>query len=246
MGNTINLDRPSAGELVSLPVGGLTQAGFRVETGYCRKFAMKELDRVYGAAAYRFGCWTAAVGLSQFGRDELYAEKVGRLALAVHLDSLAFGLTLSAMQLEFGGDYDNLNATTAGLSCGYRRGRLRAALAFENLTTPKLSENSPETNIVSSLYMQLLGPGPHSLLGRLTLEKDEKPQFGLGQKLRLSSYGNFFWGVSTQPTSYGGGVELHYRSYLIKVAATYHPVLGLSHTVAVGFLGGGSYNQPER
>jgi len=239
MGNTIMLDQPSAGELLSLPAGGMTEGGLKVETGYCRKFTMKELDRVYGAAAMRFGRWTTVVGLSQFGREGLYSEKVGRLALAFRFDSLALGVTLSALQLEFGGGYDDLTAVTPGLSCGYSRGRLRTALALENLTTPRLSANSPEFDIVSSLYVQLLGPGPYSIAGRLTLEENEKAQFGLGQKIRLSPYGSFFWGVSSQPTTYGGGVEMNYHNYLITVAATYHPVLGISHTIALGMVRGG-------
>ncbi len=242
MGNTVMLAESSALELLSVPVGGIMAGELKVENGYSRKFAMKELDRVYGVAARRLGRWTVALGFSQFGRSELYSEKTGRLALGCRIDSAAIGVTLSAMQLEFGGSYENLTAVTAGVGCGYSTKRLKAALMFENLTTPQLSDGSPEINIVSTLYMELIGPGPYSVTGRLTLEKTEKPQFGLGQKIRLSQRGSFFWGVTSAPVVYGGGVELNYKSYLITIAASYHPRLGISHTVALALVRSGSTN----
>ncbi len=242
MGNTVMLAESSALELLSVPVGGIMAGELKVESGYSRKFAMKELDRVYGVAARRLGRWTVALGFSQFGRSELYSEKVGRLALGCRIDSAAIGVTLSAMQLEFGGSYENLTAVTAGAGCGYNTNRLKAALMVENLTTPQLSDGSPEINVVSTLHMELIGPGPYSVTGRLTLEKTEKPQFGLGQKIRLSQRGSFFWGVTSVPVVYGGGVELNYKSYLITIAASYHPRLGVSHTVALALVRGGSTN----
>lgn len=242
MGNTVMLAESSALELLSVPVGGIMAGELKVESGYSRKFAMKELDRVYGVAARRSGRWTASLGFSQFGRSELYSEKVGRLALGCRIDSAALGVTLSAMQLEFGGSYENLTAVTVGAGCGYSTKRLKAALMFENLTTPQLSDGSLEINIVSTLYMELIGPGPYSVTGRLTLEKTEKPQFGLGQKIRLSQRGSFFWGVTSVPVVYGGGVELNYKSYLITIAASYHPRLGISHTVALALVRSGSTN----
>jgi len=238
MGNTVSLVNPSPSEALSLPACGLTNGGLAIETGYCRKFAMKELDRFYVAAAARFGRWSTSVGVSQFGQSELYAEKTARLAVAAHFDSLALGVSLSAEQLEFGGGYDNLSAATVGVSGGYSMGRLRTALSFENLTRPRLSAAGPRTDIISALYLQLLGPGSYSVAARLTVEQGEKAQLGLGQKIRLSRLGSFFWGISSQPTTYGGGVELNYQRYVITAAATYHPVLGLTHTIAVSFFGG--------
>ena len=233
MGNTIVLAQPSALELLSVPVGGIDDGCFKIESGYSRKFEMKELDRVYLAAARRFGPVTTAVGISQFGKGDFYAEKVGRLSLAYHFDSLAVGASLSGMMIEFGGGYDDLSAVTVGAGCGYRSRRLKTALMFENMTTPRLHAGSPEVSIVSSLHLELLGPGPYSVTGRVTLEATERPQVGLGQKIRLSQRGSFFWGVTTAPSTYGGGVEVNYKRYLITIAASYHSTLGLSHHVAL-------------
>ena len=69
MGNTVMLAESSALELLSVPVGGIMVGDFKVESGYGRKFAMKELDRVYGVVAARLGRWTAALGFSQLGRS---------------------------------------------------------------------------------------------------------------------------------------------------------------------------------
>jgi hypothetical protein len=140
------------------------------------------------------------------------------------------------MIIEFGGGYDDLSGVTVGAGCGYRTRRLKTALMFENLTTPRLHAGSQELNIVSTLHLELLGPGPYSITGRVTLERTEKPQFGLGQIIRLSKRGSFFWGVTSAPDTYGGGVEVNYRSYIITIAATYHSTLGLSHHVALSLV----------
>ncbi len=236
MGNTIVLTDPSALELLSVPVAGIDDGDFRIESGYSRKFGMKELDRVYLAAVRRFGSVTAALGISQFGRGDLYAEKLGRLSLAYHVDSLTVGASVSALMLEFGGGYDNLSGVTVGVGCGFRSRRLKTALMFENLTTPRLHAGSPEVNVVSSLYLELQGPGPYSMTGRVAVERTEKPQFGLGQKIRLSKRGSFFWGVTSEPRTYGGGIDVNYRSYIITIAASYHSTLGLSHHVSVSLV----------
>ncbi|MDH3891797.1 MAG: hypothetical protein OEV49_11995 [candidate division Zixibacteria bacterium] len=236
MGNTVVLAQPSALELLSVPVGGIDDGDFKLESGYSRKFGMKELDRVYLASVRRFGPLTTALGISQFGRSNLYAEKLGRLAVAYNVDSLSLGATISAMIVEFGNGYDNLSGVTVGVGCGYRTRRLKTAIMFENLTTPRLHAGSPEINVVSGLHLELLGPGPYSVTGRVTLEPTEKPQFGLGQKIRLSPRGSFFWGVTTAPRTYGGGVQVSYRSYLITIAASYHSTLGLSNHVALSLV----------
>lgn len=236
MGNTVVLAQPSALELLSVPVAGIDDGDFKIESGYSRKFGMKELDRVYLAAARRFGPVTAALGISQFGQSDLYAEKLGRLAVAYRFDSLSVGASLSGMIVEFGGGYDDLSGVTVGAGCGYRTRRLKTALMFENLTTPRLHTGSPEVNVLSTLHLELLGPGPYSVTGRVTLERTEKPQFGLGQKIRISKRGSLFWGVTTAPSTYGGGIDVNYRSYLITFAATYHSTLGLSHHVAVSLV----------
>lgn len=236
MGNTVVLAQPSALELLSVPVAGIDDGDLMVESGYDRKFGMKELDRVYLAAARRFGPVTAALGISQFGQSDLYAEKVARLAVAYRFDSLSVGASLSGMIVEFGGGYDDLSGVTVGAGCGYRTRRLKTALMIENLTTPRLHTGSPEVNVVSSIHLELLGPGPYSVTGRVTLERTEKPQFGLGQKIRISKRGSLFWGVTTAPGTYGGGVEVNYKSYLITIAATYHSTLGLSHHVALSLV----------
>jgi hypothetical protein len=236
MGNTIVLAQPSALELLSVPVGGIDNGCLKIESGYSRKFEMKELDRVYLVAVRRFGPLTTALGLSQFGRSDLYSEKTGRLSLAYNFDSLAIGASLSVMNIEFGGRYEDINGVTVGVGCGYRSRRLKTALMFENLTTPRLHENSPEVNIVSSMHLELLGPGPYSVTGRVTLEATEKPQFAIGQKIRLSKRGSFFWGVTSAPKTYGGGVEVNYKSYLITIAVSYHSTLGLSNHVALSLV----------
>lgn len=233
MGRAVILSRSSASELLAVPAGGLVAGQGMVEIGFNRAFEMSELDNLFVAGAYRFGSVTVAVGFSQFGHSDLYTEQTARLSLACRRDSLTAAVTLSGLLVSFGGGYERLNAATLGCGLSYRTRRVIAAVTGENLTAPRLDENSREINPVYSGYAELIGPGPYSLTGRVTLEREEKPQFALGQKIDLSTKAAFFWGIATAPLKYGGGLEIDVKGRSLTYAVSYHPTLGLSQTVAL-------------
>ena len=245
MGETAMLSRSSASSLVSLPAGGIKPGEWLVETGYSRRFEMRDLDRPFVAAAYRRQRLSAAVGLSQFGRGDLYAEKTLKSTLVYQLDSVSVGVSLSGMMVDIGGGYGGLRAATFGLGAAYRSGRWFVAIAADNLTSPRLAENSVAMEPVYSLYGELIGKGSFSVTGRATLQDCERPQYGLGQWLRLSGESAFFWGISTAPLEFGGGIELHILDAAISYATSVHPVLGFSHTIAVAYRSHKSGEQEE-
>lgn len=233
MGRAVILSRSSASELLAVPAGGLGVGQGLVEIGFGRAFEMSELDNLYVAGAYSFGSITTAVGFSQFGHSDLYMEQTARLSLACRRDSLTVAVTFSGVQVSFGGGYERLNAAALGCGLSYRTRRVITAVTGENLTAPSLDGNSHEINPVYSGYAELVGPGPYSLTGRVTLEREEKPQFALGQKIDLSTKAAFFWGITTAPLKYGGGLEVDFNGRSLTYAASYHPTLGLSQTVAL-------------
>jgi len=152
--------------------------------------------------------------------------------LAFSYDSLSIGASISALQVQLGNDYGRLRDVTAGIGLSYRYRRLLVAVTVDNLTRPTLTKNSEKYNPVYSLYTELAGQGAYSLTGRVTLEELQAPQFALGQIIRLSRRGSFFWGISTAPLEFGGGLEVYIPSGSLSYATSVHPVLGFSHTVS--------------
>jgi len=193
---------------------------------------------VFLAGAYRWRAVTTAVGLSQFGGTELYAERTLKWSLAARFDSLSVGASLSGMMVDIGNNYGQFRAATLGLGASYRTRRLFLALDADNLTSPKLYEQALAIEPVTSFSWELRGESSFSITGRTIFQNKEKPRWAFGQKIRLSGGSSFFWGVSTKPMEYGGGIELRVKAGSIFYAATVHPVLGLSHTVSVSYRSG--------
>jgi len=232
MGRTAPLSYPSAAWQVNLPARGLAVGDWRMEGGYNRRFDLADLDHLFLAGATRWRQWTFAVGVSQFGNTDFYAEQLLKGSLAFSYDSLSIGTSISALQVQLGNDYGRLRAVTAGIGLSYRNRRLLVAVTVDNLTRPTLTKNSEKYNQVYSLYTELAGQGAYSLTGRVTLEELQAPQFALGQIIRLSRRGSFFWGISTAPLEFGGGLEVYIPSGSLSYATSVHPVLGFSHTVS--------------
>ncbi len=233
---TVMLSESTASALVSVPTGGINDRQLKLDLGINRKFEVKELDEAFVAAAYRRHALIFSLGLSQFGRGEMYSEKVAKLAVGYQYDSLTVGASLSAMLVEFGSDYyDGLSAATVGLGASYRHQRFFSAITLDNITSPSLEEGSEEIKPKLTLYAEVMGRGSYSVTGRLTVQDREKPQMGVGQKIKLAEVSSVFWGISTEPVTYGGGLELYYRDAIIRYATSYHSSLGFSHTISMAY-----------
>lgn len=240
MGQTIILSQSSASVLVSVPSTGIVSGEMKLELGVNRKFEIKDLDQAFVAAAYRRHQFTYSLGLAQFGYSDLYSEQTAKAGVAWHVNSLTIGTTLSAMLVYSGGHYERLSATTFGGGISYRTQRVMGAVATDNLSSPRLDQDSKPINPKYSGYLEVLGEGSYSITGRVTLEKTERPQFALGQKIEVSKQGALFWGLSTGPLQYGGGFEITFKKSGISYATSFHPTLGFSHTGSLSFSFGAS------
>lgn len=244
MGRTVSLSLASATSQLNLRSRGLKAGGWQLESGYNRRFELADLDHIYLAAATRWRRWTVAVGASQFGRTDLYAEQLLKGSVSFQYDSLSVGASISAMQVEFGNGYGRLRAVTAGLGVSYRWRRILAAVTVDRMTSPKLTDYSENIPPTYSLHTELLGKnGAYSVTGRVTVEEFQKPQFALGQIIRLSHRGSFFWGVSSAPLEFGGGLEIYVASGSVIYASSVHPDLGFTQTVS--FTYGSGHKEPE-
>lgn len=234
MGGAIVLSRLSASEMLYLPSSVLAHGRSMVEVGYTRQYNMKELDAPFVAAAYRYKSISIAVGVTQFGQADLYTEQTGRFVIAYHREKLSIAGSMSGMLIDIGGSYKQLSAATIGCGASYNLQRFWFGFEIDNITSPQLKTGSLPVEPQYNIFAELIGRGSYSITGRATLENNQKPQFAIGQWIDLSLSSAFFWGISTAPTKYGGGIEIRYRGMNISYATSYHPVLGLSYTASLG------------
>lgn len=233
MGRTTLLSRPSPTDLTNYPSRSIESSRFAYEAGYHRRFELADLDNLFLAGSYRGDKLTFAYGASQFGKSGLYAEQLLKGSVAYHLKSFTVSTMLSAMQIQIGNGYGGLRAATVGLGAAWSRRNLHFSLGLENLTRPTLVPNGLAFTRKATLLAEFERPGSYSITARLRTEWGSKPQFGLGQMIRLSEKGSFFWGIGSAPLEYGGGIEIDIPVGSISYAVSIHPVLGMSHAVSV-------------
>lgn len=235
LGQTAVLSYPNASTLVNIPSGGLPPGKWNIEAGFNRQFDLSELDQVFLVGAYRRGNVTTALGFSQFGKRDYYKEITARLAVAYHYDSLSVGFSFSGLGVYFGEGYGRFSTQAIGLGASYRFDKIYFAFTADNLNSPKFYDNAVSFKPVYATYAEVVGLGRHSLTAKAVFEKYQKPIFGFGQKLYISDRGAFFWGISTEPVQYGGGVEFNFGDWMISYATAYHTVLDFSHTITFSY-----------
>jgi len=232
-GRTIVLSNPRAADLLRAGTPGLTPGAWAFDAGYNRRFELSDLDQFFIAGGWGIGRFGLAVGASQTGDADLYAEQLLQGSVSFRIDSLRLGASLSGMQVQFGGRYGELRAATFGLGVSYRYRTFIGALNVDNITSPRLLETSEASPPRYSFLSEYVSGRGFSFTARTTFEPNQPPQFALGQIVALSERGNLFWGIATGPMEYGAGLEIKIPSGVISYATSVHPVLGLSHTVTL-------------
>ncbi len=229
------LSETSASSLVNLPGAGIKNNQWKIDLGVNRKFELKDFDEIIIAGAFRKGNYLFSLGLSQFGSPDLYSEKTVKLSSAYYLEDLSFGLALSGLFLDFGQGYEGLSAFTFGLAANYHKKNYFASFMADNLTSPKLHENSPEYKPIFNFYFEYDTFKSFSVTARTTFESKQKPQFAIGQVIDISADASILWGLSSEPIIYGGGLEYDFRSMIFDYMVSYHPVLGFTHGITISY-----------
>jgi len=233
MGGTYLLSKPSAVELLSVPTNKIKPNYFSFSSGFSRSFEIDELDKIFLAFSYRHGMISWAVGLNQLGNSDYYSERTVRLTTGLYYSSFTLSMSYSIRIYEFGTAYENLSGHSFGMGLGYAFQRIITAFTIDNINKPKLYEDGITFKPKYNFYAEMLGFGKYSITCRVSMQEEKKPQIGVGQKVDLSSFSSIFWGFSTEPTTYGGGVEIDYKGKSLQYAASIHPVLGLSQTISI-------------
>ncbi|UCD95006.1 MAG: hypothetical protein JSU69_02855 [Candidatus Zixiibacteriota bacterium] len=240
MAGCIMLSSPTASDMLTCPTANFRNKEVRLEAGYQRKYELSDLDRVFVSGCYRYRGFSGAIGFSQFGRSDYYVEQMVKTALSYNHNLFTVSAMISGKMLEIGSGDRRYSLGTAALGLGgavsYRKYHL--GLVLDNLNGPKLADNDEADNAVYSIYGEIEGPARFSITGRVTLEKKEKPSLAIGQYIRLHDQGAIFWGLSDNPLAYGGGLEINYKNLDLMYAVSYHPVLGFTHNISLGFASG--------
>ena len=233
LGRGMLLSNPTAMNLVGAASDGLERGTGLFEAGFHRRYELSDLDYLFLAGAWRYRQVTVAVAASQFGKSDLYAEQLLKGSAALHYRRFTFGMSLSGMQVQIGNGYGGLRAATFSLTGGMSSKRFTVALSSDNLTRPRLVDGAIPYEPTHTLLAEYHGVEAFSFVGRVRFQKLQKPQFGLGQMIRLSGRSAFIWGIGTAPVEYGGGIEIDIPFGAVTYVANIHPVLGLSHTVTL-------------
>jgi len=238
MAGSVLFSIPSASGLLICPSNNLLPRQFVIESDWSRKYDLADLDRISIIAAYRYKNLTGALGLSQLGTPDYYTEKTVRATLSYHYNELTASLITSGEIIEIGDNLGKFQTAAVGLGASYRYDNYYFGLTIDNLNRPKLSEFLEGENILAKIFVEIDGGERHSIAGRLVFEKYEKPMVSISQYINIAKKNALFWGLSQNPLTYGGGLNMEFKRFSLCYAISYHPVLGFSHHISFSFLSG--------
>ncbi|MCH9030639.1 MAG: hypothetical protein IIB00_00060 [candidate division Zixibacteria bacterium] len=241
MGGAISLSSATASDYLRAPGIALGDGQWYLEAGAERRFELKELDAGYLAWAFRRNRAGFSFGVQQFGRSKGFAEKTARGAVAYYVNKFSLALIGSFRSYDFGASYSSLNAVSLGLSAGLTTRHALVSIVVDNLNRPSFVSSAPEEEIEGSLYAEARGAKLRTS-ARITLRENKKPVLGLGQIVPVGKAADLFWGVSSHPLIYGGGLEIRQSKYGIIYSGSYHPTLGYSQNISIVYYSGAPGN----
>lgn len=234
LSEAVLMSNPTATDFAACPSAGFPAGRVTLESGYLRRYDLSDLDQYYAAMALKYKRLLFGVAASQFGKSDYYSEKTLRATLSYAFDSLTIGVIAGGKLVEFGNLEESFNSVGFGLSAGIHWNRYHLAAVADNMNKPRLTEASEPDYRTVNLYAEIEGPKYYSIVGRLSWEDYSPVRATVGQVFYLSGNNCLMWGISSNPLTYSGGVELSLKRYYIGYAVSNHPTLGLSHNVMIG------------
>lgn len=234
MGRMPLFSDPAASDALVCPGVDIKHQRVLIESGFQRRFELKDLDKVYAAAGYRYCFVYGAFGFSQFGRNDYYTERQWNGILGFRYRWLAIASIWGGKNIEFGNNYGKYSISSIGFGGGVNIKKVHFGFTADNLNKPRLTSAATAEQPNLGFFTEIEGTKDFSMTGRAIFKKYEKPSLAIGQFIRLIGANSVFWGIGGNPLTYGGGVGLHYSLFLINYAVSFHPVLGFSHNIAIG------------
>ena len=237
MGGAISLSRATASDYLRAPGIVLGNGQWYLEAGAERRFELMELDAGYLAWAFRKNKAGFSFGVQQFGRSKGFAEKTARGAVAYYVGNFSLALIGSLRSFDFGPSYSSLSAVSLGLSAGMTTRHALMIIVVDNLNRPSFVSSAPEQAVEGSVYAEARRAKLRTS-ARISLKENKKPILGLGQIAPVGKAAHLFWGVSSNPLIYGGGLEIRQSKYGIIYSGSYHPTLGYSQNISIVYHSG--------
>jgi hypothetical protein len=235
MGKTVLFSTPSASDFLSCPTATPDTGQILLESGYQNQYELSELNKLYAAAGYRYRGIFCGIGLSQFGKKDYYIDRLMRGVVGFKYRRFALGFIIDGKSVEFGRELGTYRTSAFGIGGGVNFNHGYLSIIINNINKPKLSEKATAKNSIYEIRGEILGISKFSLTGRIALEENEKPQVSIGQYIRIAGQYALYWGLADNPVTYGGGAELNYHGMIINYSTRYHPVLGFSHNISIGY-----------
>ncbi|HDL01111.1 MAG TPA: hypothetical protein ENH23_02650 [candidate division Zixibacteria bacterium] len=232
LGGTVVLSTPTPSEQLLSGTPLEQTEKLSVDFGYTRQYDLKELDIIYSAVSYRMQNFSLAAGFSQTGEPDLYTQKNMRLAVLYSKSFYTIGNFITGEFHDFNKRYNSVNKISYGLSVQVRHKDFIFSSVLENLNRPSLTENSPKANRILTFYGELPGLKKYKTTLTFSTQADDENKYGIGESVKISQVGTLMFGFSTTPVEFGGGMKLKWKDNSVIYNASYHPVLGLTHTIS--------------
>lgn len=234
-GGSPSLTDPTSSALLTIPGLVAPEMHSAFEMSWERQYQLKEFDRIAIAGSLQSSLGFISIGFDQFGLTDLFSEKTGRLVISSSFGNFGGGVLLEGSQVSFKSDYKSLTKVSLGCGVSTTVSHFTFALAGFDLNSPTYDANSVASKPSSRLYVEYSNASHASASANVTVLEGSKPQFGIGQRLGLSTGANLLIGAETEPTAYNAGLIISQGSSRFSYAASYNADLGLSHLMTIGF-----------
>ncbi len=203
------------------------------ETSYRSLYDMKELTDNRAGAAVRYRRFIFGVDIATFGESD-YFHQTGLAVLASYgYEHVRAGASVIYDRIGFNDKYDDISRTTINVGVSYRFDRLLGYALTRSLNQPRYYDNGqparPEAEFGVSYRSK---EGLVSQVKTLFI-RYQKPTAELSQSFRLADFASVNWALVLLPARFGAGIDLTRGAFGFEYKISHHPVLGLTHTVAL-------------
>jgi hypothetical protein len=234
-GGCPSLSNPSSAAMISTPGLIASEYGYSFDLGWERKYQLKEFDQIFLSTTVVTPIGAISAGFDQFGTTNLYREKTARLVLSHLFGDIGGGILIEGSQVSFQDGYSSLSRFSLGCGVSVAYSHLVFAVTGYDLNSPSYADGSLATSPNGRFQVEYNGANSATASAYLKCTDNAKPQFGIGQRLNLSSQAELIFGAETLPTEYSAGLLLWRGKSCFSYAATYHADLGVSHIMSFGF-----------
>ncbi len=232
LGGTVVLSAPTPSEQLLSGTPLEQNEKLSVGFGYIRQYDLKELDIIYSAVSYGMQNFSLAAGFSQMGDPDLYTQKNMRFAILYSKSFYTIGSFVTGEFHDFNKRYNSVKQILYSLSVQVKHKDFILNSVLENINRPSLTENSPKADRLLTFYGELLGLKNYKTTLKYSIQADDENKFGIGESVKLSQVAILMFGFSTAPVELGGGLKMDWKNNSVIYNASYHPVLGMTHTIS--------------